>query len=223
MKINEINEILNPYRKPFYIPVTGSPLTYPGNTGRVGFFVESLFDIKPNNLRTPDTPFFELKTIRNGGSVSICTMSEKELLRIHDTRDDNFFNSEPYQKMQKTLYVKYEKIPFRLENTYYRLLDWSLIDFDQIDIKIKKTIQGNYASICRDILCLCQMPEDWKNRSAYVRGHAYRNLLTLFLEEFGTISYKHLALSYKGKHKGYHTYPSWSFKSSLITEIFNTR
>lgn len=223
MNLNEINEILNPYLKPFYIPVTGSPLTYPGNTGRVGFFVESLFNIKPNNLRTPDTPFFELKTIRHGSSVSICTMSEKELLRIHDTKDFDFFKSELYQKMQKTLYVKYEKIPFRLENTYYRLMDWCLIDFDQLDEDIKETIQSNYKSICRDILCFCQMPKNYKNSADHIRGYEYRNLLTHFLEELGNISYKHLTLSYKGKYKGYHTYPSWSFKGSLITEIFNTQ
>jgi hypothetical protein len=51
---NAIEEIIGHLRNPFIIKEDGSRQTDHANTGRVGFHVEKLFGVTPNNDRTPD-------------------------------------------------------------------------------------------------------------------------------------------------------------------------
>ena len=198
-----IESTLSNLRDPFVIHSNGSIQTNLNNTGRVGFYVESLFGILPNNSKTPDFGHTELKTLRVGGSMSIGTMTETEHRRILNRDLHYFATSDPYKKVQNTLLVVYEKLSSRPEPVYV-MRNWHLFSLDDLSLTDRNILQSDYSSICEAI----------KRRSTS------RDTLTSFLMNNGSLSGNYLTLGYKGNGYSYN-YPVWIFKSSFIKKLKN--
>lgn len=201
-----IDSILQPCKEPFRIPVDGSSQTDLNNHGRFGFFIERLFDIKPNCSREPDLNGVELKTVQTGKKVTIGTMTDAEYTSINGRKLHYFKTSEPYRKMKNTLFVFYKKIGHDPEPTYI-MEGWNLFSLDNLSTKMIKILQEDYTFICEAIKQCSSSRDD----------------LTETIMEDGSFSGDYLTLSYKGDGKynyGYN-YPSWSFKSSFLRDLQN--
>jgi hypothetical protein len=198
--MENVDRILIPYTDKFEIPLTKN--TKPGNTGKVGFFIESLFGILPNNSRNPDFGNFigELKTVklsRNSfTSVSIATISRSSYNRINLYPTKGFFNdSAPYLKMRNTLYVFYRKVKSYPDE--YVVDSWKMINLDNLSKSVKDILKNDY-SICSKALC----------RHSYEKLSGPGN-------HFPNTQY--LQLTYKGS-RGYN-YPSWKFSKEFMKII----
>jgi len=197
-----IEERLGQLRKPFIIEMDGSSQTQLDNTGRVGFFVERMFGILPNNDRRPDLGKWELKTTRPGKKISIGTMPDEEHRRIMTTDEHSFFASEPYKKMKNTIFVVYDKLRDYPQPEYV-MLGWGACQLDLLSDYTKRELNRDYRFICNQIK----------------KCSTSRDNLTSHLRQYGTISGDYLTLSYKGSGYCGYNYPAWSFKGSFIKQI----
>lgn len=196
---DRIAEILIPYQQPFSLSLDGTSQTHVKNTGRFGYFVERLFDIKPNRDRGPDLHGVEIKTVQIRGRmirpVSIGTIPRQE--HAHLVQHDNtvFEHSDPYRKMRRTLWVFYQKHPGQLHQDHpaYAIQSWCLTDLDCLDPEIQQQLQSDYAQ-CVD----------------FMRSHTYEQLCKLR----GAPRTRMLGLSFKGDAQ--YTYPSWKFKTAWL-------
>jgi hypothetical protein len=189
--------------KSFKIRDIGTSQTAPNNTGRVGFHVESLFGITPNNSRNPDLGDKELKTIALKGAnlrpsdVSIGTMPVAEYDRLQRRGSHSFLNSDPFAKMKNTLAVFYEKCSGYGDQTVYQLHGWADFDFTKLPDSELNILQTDY-DIC----------------VAAIQRHSYDALSGSGL----CIPHcEYLKLTYKGN--GAYNYPAWKFTSRMIQAL----
>jgi hypothetical protein len=197
-----IEQVLNHLRKPFVIKEDGSSQTQLTNHGRVGFFIERLFGILPNNSRRPDLGYYELKTTQYGKKISISTMSDREFLRIKKQTYHCFEQSYPYEKIKNTLLVIYNKIESYPEPKYC-LDGWALLHFETLPDYIKTILQNDYDYICRVIQSRCKS----------------RDHVTQYLRDYGCISGRYLTLGYKGQGNSGYNYPSWGFQAKFMKQL----
>lgn len=199
-----IEEAIGHLRKPFMIKEDGSSQTRLTNHGRVGFYVEKLFGLLPNNSRSPDFKGCELKTTQPGKKISIGTMPETEFKRIKRESTYQFETSDPYNKMKNTLVVVYTKIDNRPEPTYF-MNGWGFLTLSKMSDSTKNILQLDYKFICETIVANCDSRDD----------------VTRFLRQRGTISGKYLSLSYKGQGDYGYNYPAWSFQASFMKKLIH--
>jgi hypothetical protein len=199
---DSIEEVLNNLRRPFVIPEDGTSQTRLSNTGRVGFYIERLFGIDPNNCRRPDFGNAELKTMQQGKKISIGTMPESEFRSIKNTMDHIFEQSDPYNKMKNTLVVVYQKLR-NYPEPLYQMEGWGTINLAKMPAHIKAALEKDYTGICKRI------------------GHCKnRDQVTDIIMRHGSISGEYLTLGYKGQGQNGYNYPSWEFQvkfTRLIT------
>lgn len=199
---NKIENILSHLREPFMITEDGTSQTRLSNHGRVGFYVERLFGILPNNDRRPDFGNYELKTAQPGKKISIGTMTEPEFQRIKKETLHSFENSDPYDKIKNTLLVVYSKIS-EYPDPYYRMNGWGLLNLTTMTDQTKMILQNDYKKICDEIKRFCKD----------------RNEVTEYLQKYGSISGKYLTLGYKGQGAWGYNYPAWGFQASFMKLI----
>ena len=197
-----IEEVLSPLRDPFMIVEDGSSQTRLNNHGRVGFHVERLFGISPNNDRTPDFGNFELKTAQPNKKISIGTMTESEFNRIKREEEHIFEKSDPYSKIKNTLLVVYTKLP-RYPDPYYYMNGWGLLKLETMSDRDKMILKNDYKNICGIIKHYCNSRDD-------VTDYLIRN---------GSITGNYLTLSYKGQGVAGYNYPAWGFQSKFMKLI----
>jgi hypothetical protein len=191
---------LNPLRIPFTIEQDGSRQTELNNHGRVGFFVERLFGIKPNCSRDPDLDGVELKTMQLGKKITVGTMTDLEYNKIVNRTLHYFNTSDPYKKMKDTLLVTYEKLKDKPVPEYI-MRNWSLFSLYELPNGVRKCLQEDYSFICDTI------KKNSKSRSE----------LTKDIMDYGCYSGDYLSLVYKGD--GQYNYPAWVFKSAFMKEL----
>jgi hypothetical protein len=197
-----IEEVLSPLRDPFMIVEDGSSQTRLNNHGRVGFHVERLFGISPNNDRTPDFGNFELKTAQPNKKISIGTMTEAEFNRIKREEKHIFEKSDPYAKIKNTLLVVYTKLS-RYPDPYYYMNGWGLLNLETMSDRNKMILQDDYKNICGTIKHYCNS----------------RDNVTDYLRRNGSISGHYLTLSYKGQGDWGYNYPAWGFQAKFMKLI----
>lgn len=202
MMSKTIEEVICHLRQPFTIVEDGSSQTRLSNHGRVGFYVERLFGINPNNNRRPDFGNFELKTAQPGKKLSIGTMPESEFDRIKTETEHIFEKSDPYEKIKNTLLIVYSKIKEYPEPIYI-MNGWGLLTLESMPETTKMILQKDYQTICEIIKNSC----------------SDRNDLTWYLRMNGSISGKYLTLGYKGQGDHGYNYPAWSFQASFTKLI----
>ena len=198
-----IEETLSCLRKPFVIKYDGTSQTEKYNTGRVGFYVERLFGINPNNSQRPDFGNCELKTIQPNKKVSIGTMSEHEFRSIYFSEVHEFKKSNPYTKMKNTLFVVYQKIR-NYPDPVYQMDGWGVMNLDKMSAHVNATLQEDYSTICRQIV-KCKNRDD----------------VTAMLMRNGTLSGTYLTLSYKGQGSGGYNYPAWGFQAKFMKSLIH--
>jgi hypothetical protein len=199
---NAIEEIIGHLRNPFIIKEDGSRQTDHANTGRVGFHVEKLFGVTPNNDRTPDLGQWELKTIRKGTKVTIGTMPDNEVRRICKETTHDFGKSDPYKKMKNTLFVVYDKLSNYPEPKYI-MNGWGACKLDNMSVQIKNGLQADYERICKVIKLNATNQTD----------------LTEYLRTYGSVSGELLSLGYKGQGSNGYNYPAWSFTAKFVGKL----
>lgn len=199
---NYVEETLGCLRTPFIIAEDGSSQTKRSNTGRVGFHVERLFGLRPNNERGPDFGTTELKTMQKGKKISIGTMPESEFQAIKNTSCHDFKKSDPYNKMKNTLCVVYTQLS-RYRDPLYQMNGWGVINLETMSPEVKKVLQEDYEFICRYIKTHCKS----------------RDHVTYTIMDKGGISGDYLALNYKGQGYGGYNYPVWTFQAKFMKMI----
>lgn len=197
--IIDVEQTLSHLREPFIIQEDGTSQTNLYNNGRVGFHVEKLFGISPNNDRGPDLGTWEIKTVRPGTKVSIGTMPDSEFRNIKNSLSPLFALSEPYKKMKNTLFVFYDKIE-SYPDPVYIMRGWGACKIDSLSDSTKSILQSDYQWICKQIA-----------------QRASRDSLTEYLKKYGTISGNYLSLGYKGDRN--YIYPAWSFTGKFMNSI----
>lgn len=197
--MSTIEEAIGHLRRPFVIREDGTSQTRLSNHGRVGFYVERLFGIVPNNDRAPDFGKFELKTTQPGKKVSIGTMTESEFRRIKNEPYHWFSASDPYRKMKNTLFVVYSKISTHPEPEY-KMNGWGIMQLETMSDRVKSILQDDYEYICKFISSRCNS----------------RDGVTTFLMNNGSVSGDFLSLSYKGQGNYGYNYPAWNFQASFM-------
>ena len=202
MTNHTIEEVLNHLREPFIIEYDGSSQTRKSNHGRVGFHVERLFGILPNNDRRPDFGNYELKTAQPGKKISIGTMPESEFHRIKKESEHVFEKSDPYNKIKNTLLVVYSKLG-GYPDTYYCMKGWGLLNLENMSEHTKMILQNDYKKICETIKHYCNS----------------RDEVTNFLRRNGSISGNYLTLGYKGQGSCGYNYPAWGFQTKFMNLI----
>lgn len=199
---NYIEETLKHLREPFVIHEDGTSQTQISNHGRVGFYVERLFGISPNNDRRPDFGNYELKTTQPGKKVSIGTMPESEFNRIKRETKHYFELSDPYKKMKNTVIVVYSKLS-SYPTPSYRMNGWGVLSLESMTDRTKEILQEDYEFICNYISNRCDT----------------RDEVTSLLQDKGTVSGDYLTLGYKGQGVQGYNYPSWGFQSSFMKKL----
>ena len=199
-----IENTIGHLRDPFVIKEDGTSQTRLSNHGRVGFYIEKLFGISPNNSQSPDFKNCELKTVQPGKKVSIGTMPELEFARIKRNSEHQFETSNPYNKMKNTLFVVYTKLKNYPEPVYC-MNGWGFLTLSNLTNSTKSILQSDYQFICKTIATECSSRDD----------------LTSFLQDFGTISGKYLSLSYKGSGAYGYNYPAWNFQASFMKKLIH--
>lgn len=194
-----VEEIIGHLRKPFMIKEDGTSQTELSNHGRVGFHLERLFGITPNNDRRPDLGSWELKTFQLGKKISIGTMPEEEFQRIKQEPAHLFAESDPYKKMKNTLCVVYTKTATYPE-PYYVMNGWGFLNLEKMSDRVKAVLQEDYEFICNYITARCNN----------------RDEVTNILQCYGSVSGDYLTLSYKGQGYGGYNYPAWGFQSKFM-------
>jgi len=197
-----IEETLGHLRIPFVIKEDGTSQTQLTNRGRVGFYVERLFNISPNNDRAPDIGRWELKTVCKGKKITIGTMPDAEVRQICQQAKHDFSKSDPYKKMENTLFVIYDKISDFPEPSYV-MHGWGTCQLNSMSQWVKDELQNNYQYICRVISA---------------KSHD-QDTLTKFLQKHGSISGKFLSLGYKGQGYSGYNYPAWSFTTKFVNQL----
>jgi len=197
-----IEKIIGHLRNPFVIAEDGSSQTQISNTGRVGFHVEKLFGVIPNNDRSPDLGQWELKTIHKGKKVTIGTMPDDEVRSICKATQHVFSLSNPYNKMKNTLFVVYEKLSSYPEPNYV-MHGWGACKLDNMSDQIKNGLQADYEHICKVIKLNATNQTD----------------LTEYLRKNGSVSGELLSLAYKGQGSYGYNYPAWSFTSKFVNKL----
>lgn len=196
-----VEQILSPLRQPFIIHEDGTSQTDLRNHGRVGFHVEKLFGILPNNDRAPDLGTWEIKTLQPGSKVSIGTMPDSEFRYIKNSTSHVFSLSEPYKKMKNTLFVFYDKIE-DWPDPVYIMRGWGASRLDIMSDTTKSILDSDYRRICKEIA-----------------NQPSRDSLTKYLKKYGTISGNYLSLGYKGDRD--YIYPAWSFSARFMNSIIH--
>ena len=197
-----IEETLEHLRRPFVIKEDGTSQTHLTNRGRVGFYVERLFDILPNNDREPDFGRWELKTVRRGRKITIGTMPDAEVRQICQQSEHDFSKSDPYKKMKNTVFVIYDKVSDFPEPTYV-MHGWGTCQLNAMNRWVKDELQNDYSYICRIIKA---------------KSHC-QDTLTEFLIKHGSMSGTFLTLGYKGQGYSGYNYPAWSFTSKFVNQL----
>jgi hypothetical protein len=199
---NLVEQRLAPLRQPFTIAEDGTSQTRLTNHGRVGFYVERLFGIDPNNDRSPDLGEWELKTVQAGKKITIGTMPDAEVQAICKATAHDFFSSEPYNKMKNTLFVVYEKLQSYPEPEYI-MRGWGAFDLSSCGEQTKKILQEDYRYICNVIKAKATNQTD----------------LTSYLRNYGSVSGSYLTLGYKGQGYYGYNYPAWSFTAKFVGKL----
>ena len=195
--------ILNPLRTPFTIAEDGTSQTKLSNHGRLGFYVERLFGVNPNNDRGPDLGKIEIKTMQEGKKVSIGTMPESEFQIIKKANVHLFELSDPYDKMKNTIVIVYQKSGHY--PPVYKMKGWGMLDLTTMSDTTKQILQDDYAFICKHIAGRCDT----------------RDGVTNLLMRNGSISGNYLSLGYKGQGSYGYNYPSWSFQASFMNKLIH--
>jgi hypothetical protein len=186
----------------FQIDYDGSSQTHPDNSGIFGFFIERLFKIHPNSCRAADTEYAEIKTVKIEGnsfkSVSIGTIPESEYRKIR-ANNLTFEQSDPFKKMQKTLYIFYRKTYNEEYNLEFTIDSWIHMDMNFIHEFDKNALERDFQE------CVYAMKEQ-----------SYEDLSDSGCYRPKT---KFLQLTYKGN--SYYKYPSWKFSSAWMKKIYN--
>lgn len=199
-----IEDTIGHLRRPFVIKEDGTSQTRLSNHGRVGFHIEKLFGILPNNSQAPDFQNCELKTVQPGKKVSIGTMPESEFDRIKKESFHRFETSNPYNKMKNTLFVVYTKLKSYPEPVY-RMNGWGFLTLSKLTESTKSILQSDYEFICKTIVNECSSRDD----------------VTNFLQDFGAVSGDYLSLGYKGSGAYGYNYPAWNFQASFMKKLIH--
>lgn len=195
-KLTNLHDNLN---NTFIIAEDGTPQTDLRNKGRVGFYIEKLLGIPPNNSRSPDFGEWELKTVNTKNlSVSIGTIPRTEFSNIKNSSTHVFDMSDPYQKMRKTIFVYYQKVSMA-PVPEYMLHGWKDFSLDNNHDEIKKVLDEDYARACE-----------------FIKQAADYQSLTSALTKKG-VRGTYLSLTYKGDKV--HVYPSWKFTTKFMRTL----
>jgi hypothetical protein len=198
-----VEQKLSPLKTPFTIPYDGTSQTKLSNTGRFGFYIERQFKIGPNNDRAADTEYAEFKSVNIKNTftitpISIGTIPEHEYNRLSSHFPHvSFLNSDPFKKMERTLYVFYRKEGWS-DNPTYKVESWVHIDMTTLDDLTKQILENDYWQ------CVQTMTKHSYRRLSY---HTSQNPSTRYLQ-----------LSYKGD--GYYNYPCWKFSSEFMKKMY---
>lgn len=196
-----VEQVLSPLRAtPFEIPLDGTSQTRLANTGRVGFFVERILGILPNNSRSADTEYAEIKTVKITGNsvkpISIGTIPLTEYNRISNSVYPMFESSDPFKKMKKTLYIFYRVVE-SFGNPKYIVDGWIHLDMNSISETDKQWLDIDYHKCVEAI-----------------KIQSYNKLCGSSAKRPST---RYLQLSYKGD--ACYTYPCWKFSTEWVQNM----
>lgn len=189
-----VNAILAPLRdRAWSIPNEGT--TKLGNTGRVGNYIEQQFGISQNCSRAADSTYAELKTMgisRRIAKTSIGNVTYEEYQRIREGKTASWVASDPYRKMERTLWVFWEYADDDPDCPLYRLRSWHYLDLNELDIRDKMILESDYQTSVKSI-----------------RRHSY--------ERSTRTSGYYLEMGTKGD--SYYVYPNWKFNKEFVEKI----
>jgi hypothetical protein len=197
-----VEQVLSPLKTPFTIPYDGTSQTKRTNTGRFGFFIEREFKIGPNNDRSADTTYAEIKSVNIKSKFTITPISIGTIPRseycdlVENFPKVSFIGSDPYKKMEKTLYVFYRKTDY--DDPEYNIESWVHVSMSSLDDETKLILENDYR------LCVEAMVK-----------HSYDKLSHNTSQNPYT---RYLKLSYKGD--GYYNYPCWKFSSEFMKKMY---
>lgn len=198
-----VEQVLTPLKKPFTIQFDGTSQTRLTNTGRFGFHIERQFNISPNSDRSADTEYAEIKSVNIKKTftvkpISIGTIPVREYERlVSNFPHVSFFNSDPFKKMSKSLYVFYRKEE-QSSGPEYNVDSWVHIDMSNLDDTTRRILDNDY----------------WKCVEAMTK-YSYDRLSCSTSQNPSTY---YLQLSYKGD--GYYNYPCWKFSTAFLKKMY---
>lgn len=192
----QVNQVLKPMLEEFRIPNKGT--TKLGNKGRVGNWIEQCFGIAQNSDRAADSPYAELKTMGVSDRIaraSIGNVSWEEYQKIKEGRT-SWINSDPFRKMERTLWVFWDRVDRTEYNPSYKLRSWHYVDLNQLDDRHK--------------LCLWS---DWEKSQNVIKRSTY--------ERSQCSSGLYLELGTKGDSS--YVYPNWKFSTYFVRDVLMGR
>lgn len=197
-----IDKLLTPWTSPFRIDYDGTSQTHPKNHGRVGFFAESRFNIRANCDRGPDLGHTEIKTIRrdfgNYKDMTIGNVTSKEYHSlIRSSQRPMFRDSDPYSKMQQTLFITYCVVEPGT-NPLYSFLYWKNVNLSGLPHHIRMRLQSDYD------YCIYAM-----------KSYSYDALSTRVQIPRGATKY--LTIAPKGDTQ--YMYPAWKFRANFLKDV----
>jgi hypothetical protein len=201
---NIVEQVLTPLKNPFIISFDGTSQTRSTNTGRFGFHIERQFNILPNSDRSADTEYAEIKSVNIKNTftvkpISIGTIPIREYNRlVSNFPHVSFFNSDPFKKMSKTLYVFYRKKGGHYDDAVYSVDSWVHFDMSNLDDSTKTILENDY----------------WQCVQA-MSNYSYDRLSCSSSQNPST---RYLQLSYNGD--GYYNYPCWKFSTEFLKKMY---
>lgn len=197
-----VDQVLTPWVHPFTIVYDGTSQTHPNNHGRVGFFAESKFNVIANSSRSPDLGHTEIKTIRQDfgkyKDMSIGNMTTEEYHRLRcSSKRPMFQDSDPYSKMQQTLFITYCVVEPG-DDPWYSILSWKNINLSELPHNIRMRLQADYDQCVHAI-----------------KSYSYKELSTKVRIPRGATKY--LTIAPKGDTQ--YVYPAWKFRANFLKDI----
>jgi hypothetical protein len=197
-----IDQVLTPWASPFRINYDGTSQTHPKNYGRVGFFAESRFNVAANCDRGPDLGHTEIKTIRQDESgnykdITIGNITKDEYNRLTSLKRPLFTDSDPYSKMQQTLFIPYCVVEPG-DDPWYAFMSWKNVNLNNLPHNIRLKLQADYDQ------CIHAM-----------KSYSYDALSTKVRIPRGETKY--LTIAPKGDTQ--YVYPAWKFKANFLKDV----
>jgi hypothetical protein len=189
----QVNAVLKPMLNEFRIP--NRTTTKLANKGRVGNWIEQCFGIDQNSDREADSAYAELKTMGISDRVARASIGNVTWDEFQTLKEgsQSWTNSDPYRKMERTLWVFWERVDRNPYDPSYKLRSWHYVD-------LKMLPDQDYLTLFHDFE---------KCREAVRRSSNYYNSRT----ESGL----YLELGTKGDAQ--YVYPNWKFSTHYIRRI----
>lgn len=186
-----VNQVLTPIKlKEFTIPNEGT--TKLANTGRVGNWIEQQFGIKQNPSTLPDSSYAELKTLgvtRQVAPASIGNVTWEEYSAVRNGMNQYWCTSQPYKKMQRTLWVFWDLVDPDPCNPVYKIRSWHYVDLDSLPMWLTQSLDADYQKAAKTF-----------KRRRY--------------ENAQTVKGRYLTLGTKGDSQ--YVYPNWKFTVRFV-------